>query len=236
MKALMLMEQCEKTDYKVQQGIYFVLMRKSLRFRTACIVPDGTRPCCSWFICLHPGETAKPRPWIRTSSTATASPPVALTAKRATWWTTATAAWCTCPVGNLPTCCIKGTHRANIDVNVCFLHPRRCALLHPRAVQRMCSPSSRWEWKTLLAPTLSRPTCSHLTADSFRSKSERRLAQVELLSTADFLVERDNDFCVCETPCNMTRYNKELSFVKIPSKASAKYLAKKYNKSEQYIK
>uniref|UniRef100_H2RWH8 Acid-sensing (proton-gated) ion channel 1a n=1 Tax=Takifugu rubripes TaxID=31033 RepID=H2RWH8_TAKRU len=52
----------------------------------------------------------------------------------------------------------------------------------------------------------------------------------------DFLVEKDNDYCVCETPCNMTRYSKELSFVKIPSKASAKYLAKKYNKSEQYIK
>uniref|UniRef100_A0A8C9VN03 Acid-sensing ion channel 1 n=1 Tax=Scleropages formosus TaxID=113540 RepID=A0A8C9VN03_SCLFO len=51
----------------------------------------------------------------------------------------------------------------------------------------------------------------------------------------DFLVERDNDYCVCETPCSMTRYGKELSFVKIPSKASAKYLAKKFNKSEQYI-
>lgn len=49
-------------------------------------------------------------------------------------------------------------------------------------------------------------------------------------------MEKDNDYCVCETPCNMTRYSKELSFVKIPSKASAKYLAKKYNKSEQYIK
>ncbi|KAG9340601.1 hypothetical protein JZ751_021156 [Albula glossodonta] len=33
----------------------------------------------------------------------------------------------------------------------------------------------------------------------------------------------------------MTRYGKELSFVRIPSKASAKYLAKKFNKSEQYI-
>lgn len=55
------------------------------------------------------------------------------------------------------------------------------------------------------------------------------------LSLLDFLVERDNDYCVCETPCNMTRYGKELSFVKIPSKASAKYLAKKYNKTEQYI-
>ncbi|XP_028822465.1 acid-sensing ion channel 1C isoform X1 [Denticeps clupeoides] len=51
----------------------------------------------------------------------------------------------------------------------------------------------------------------------------------------DFLVEKDNDYCVCETPCNMTRYGKELSMVKIPSKASAKYLAKKFNKTEQYI-
>ncbi|KAJ7999404.1 hypothetical protein DPEC_G00194050 [Dallia pectoralis] len=51
----------------------------------------------------------------------------------------------------------------------------------------------------------------------------------------DFLVEKDNDYCVCQTPCNMTRFGKELSFVRIPSKASAKYLAKKYNKTEQYI-
>ncbi|NXF35855.1 ASIC1 protein, partial [Nyctibius bracteatus] len=51
----------------------------------------------------------------------------------------------------------------------------------------------------------------------------------------DFLVEKDNEYCVCEMPCNVTRYGKELSMVKIPSKASAKYLAKKYNKSEQYI-
>ncbi|XP_072537415.1 acid-sensing ion channel 1A [Salminus brasiliensis] len=51
----------------------------------------------------------------------------------------------------------------------------------------------------------------------------------------DFLVERDNDYCLCETPCNTTRYSKELSFVKIPSKASAKFLAKKFSKSEKYI-
>ena len=55
------------------------------------------------------------------------------------------------------------------------------------------------------------------------------------LNFSDFLVERDNDYCVCETPCNLTRYGKEMSFVKIPSKASAKYLAKKFNKTEQYI-
>ncbi|XP_056654242.1 acid-sensing ion channel 1 isoform X1 [Monodelphis domestica] len=51
----------------------------------------------------------------------------------------------------------------------------------------------------------------------------------------DFLVEKDQDYCVCDMPCNLTRYGKELSMVKIPSKASAKYLAKKFNKSEQYI-
>uniref|UniRef100_A0A8C0J0I3 Uncharacterized protein n=1 Tax=Chelonoidis abingdonii TaxID=106734 RepID=A0A8C0J0I3_CHEAB len=49
----------------------------------------------------------------------------------------------------------------------------------------------------------------------------------------DFLVKKDSEFCVCRTPCDMVRYGKELSMVKIPSKASAKYLAKKYNKSEQ---
>lgn len=52
---------------------------------------------------------------------------------------------------------------------------------------------------------------------------------------ADFLVEKDQEYCVCEMPCSLTRYGKELSMVKIPSKASAKYLAKKFNKSEQYI-
>uniref|UniRef100_A0A8D0B135 Uncharacterized protein n=1 Tax=Salvator merianae TaxID=96440 RepID=A0A8D0B135_SALMN len=51
----------------------------------------------------------------------------------------------------------------------------------------------------------------------------------------DFLVEKDNEYCSCQTPCETVRYGKELSVVKIPSKASAKYLAKKYNRSEQYI-
>eukprot|EP00062_Callorhinchus_milii_P026861 gi/632989480/ref/XP_007883671.1/ PREDICTED: acid-sensing ion channel 1-like [Callorhinchus milii] len=51
----------------------------------------------------------------------------------------------------------------------------------------------------------------------------------------DFLVSRDSDYCFCQTPCNMTRYGKELSMVKIPSKASAKFLAKKYNRTEKYI-
>ncbi|KAG2460577.1 ASIC2 protein, partial [Polypterus senegalus] len=49
------------------------------------------------------------------------------------------------------------------------------------------------------------------------------------------LAEKDGNYCVCRTPCNLTRYNKELSMVKIPSKTSARYLEKKFNKSEKYI-
>uniref|UniRef100_A0A2K5UDW3 Acid sensing ion channel subunit 2 n=1 Tax=Macaca fascicularis TaxID=9541 RepID=A0A2K5UDW3_MACFA len=49
------------------------------------------------------------------------------------------------------------------------------------------------------------------------------------------LAEKDSNYCLCRTPCNLTRYNKELSMVKIPSKTSAKYLEKKFNKSEKYI-
>ncbi|XP_072324656.1 acid-sensing ion channel 1C isoform X1 [Scyliorhinus torazame] len=51
----------------------------------------------------------------------------------------------------------------------------------------------------------------------------------------EFLVEQDSNYCMCETPCNVTRFGKEISMVKIPSKASAKFLAKKFNRTEQYI-
>lgn len=55
------------------------------------------------------------------------------------------------------------------------------------------------------------------------------------LSPPGLLAEKDSNYCLCRTPCNLTRYNKELSMVKIPSKTSAKYLEKKFNKSEKYI-
>ncbi|XP_072184566.1 acid-sensing ion channel 3 isoform X1 [Excalfactoria chinensis] len=51
----------------------------------------------------------------------------------------------------------------------------------------------------------------------------------------DFLVKKDSEYCACRTPCDTVRYGKELSMVKIPSKASARYLARKFNKTEQYI-
>lgn len=50
------------------------------------------------------------------------------------------------------------------------------------------------------------------------------------------LQKNSGDTCPCETPCNLTRYGKELSMVKIPSKGSARYLSRKYDKSEDYIR
>ncbi|XP_041029195.1 acid-sensing ion channel 2 [Carcharodon carcharias] len=52
--------------------------------------------------------------------------------------------------------------------------------------------------------------------------------------TLDLLAKMNNN-CLCKTPCYLTRYNKELSMVKIPSRTSAKYLEKKFNKTEKYI-
>nr|KAF6277027.1 acid sensing ion channel subunit 3 [Myotis myotis] len=43
------------------------------------------------------------------------------------------------------------------------------------------------------------------------------------------------DSCVCPNPCAITRYAKELSMVRMPSRAAARYLARKYNRSEAYI-
>ncbi|XP_078063943.1 acid-sensing ion channel 4-like, partial [Mustelus asterias] len=54
--------------------------------------------------------------------------------------------------------------------------------------------------------------------------------------TLDELVSTSNLSCKCETPCSLTRYGKELSMVKIPSRGSSKFLAKRYNTSEQNIK
>ncbi|XP_072900743.1 acid-sensing ion channel 4-A-like [Hemitrygon akajei] len=52
----------------------------------------------------------------------------------------------------------------------------------------------------------------------------------------DNLITMANFSCECETPCHVTRYNKELSMVKIPRRGSSKFLAKRFNTSEQNIK
>nr|XP_042710722.1 acid-sensing ion channel 4 [Chrysemys picta bellii] len=54
--------------------------------------------------------------------------------------------------------------------------------------------------------------------------------------TLDAAVEDSQDRCSCPTPCNLTRYNKEISMVRIPSKGSARYLAHKYHRNETYIR
>uniref|UniRef100_A0A8C7Z987 Acid sensing ion channel subunit 2 n=1 Tax=Oryzias sinensis TaxID=183150 RepID=A0A8C7Z987_9TELE len=67
---------------------------------------------------------------------------------------------------------------------------------------------------------------SYCTPEQYKDCAEPALAKLSTL---------ESNSCVCRTPCNMTRYNKELSMVKIPSKTSARYLQKKFNKSEKYI-
>ncbi|XP_060543839.1 acid-sensing ion channel 4 isoform X2 [Pantherophis guttatus] len=52
----------------------------------------------------------------------------------------------------------------------------------------------------------------------------------------DTAIEDFQERCICPTPCNLTRYGKEISMVRIPNKGSARYLARKYNRNETYIR
>ncbi|XP_076851881.1 acid-sensing ion channel 2 isoform X3 [Brachyhypopomus gauderio] len=66
----------------------------------------------------------------------------------------------------------------------------------------------------------------YCTPEQYKDCAEPALATLSAVESGS---------CVCRNPCNMTRYNKELSMVKIPSKTSARYLEKKFNRSEKYI-
>ncbi|KAF0033098.1 hypothetical protein F2P81_015388 [Scophthalmus maximus] len=66
----------------------------------------------------------------------------------------------------------------------------------------------------------------YCTPEQYKDCAEPALAKLSSVESSN---------CMCRTPCNMTRYNKELSMVKIPSKTSARYLQKKFNKTEKYI-
>ncbi|XP_051894733.1 acid-sensing ion channel 2-like isoform X3 [Pristis pectinata] len=72
----------------------------------------------------------------------------------------------------------------------------------------------------------------HMPGDAHYCTPEQYKECVE--PTLAMLAETNNN-CLCKTPCYLTRYNKELSMVKIPSRTSAKYLEKKFNKTEKYI-
>ncbi|XP_067399769.1 acid-sensing ion channel 4 [Emydura macquarii macquarii] len=54
--------------------------------------------------------------------------------------------------------------------------------------------------------------------------------------TLDAAVEDSQERCSCPTPCNLTRYAKEISMVRIPNRGSARYLARKYHRNETYIR
>ncbi|XP_078483012.1 acid-sensing ion channel 2 isoform X1 [Ciona intestinalis] len=52
----------------------------------------------------------------------------------------------------------------------------------------------------------------------------------------DFLVMTDDQLCVCETPCEVIRYNLEMSTLQLPSTQASSYLAYKYQVSEDYVR
>ncbi|XP_044525376.1 acid-sensing ion channel 4 [Gracilinanus agilis] len=54
--------------------------------------------------------------------------------------------------------------------------------------------------------------------------------------TLDSLGGGSGGRCACPMPCNLTRYGKEISMVRIPNRSSARYLARKYNRNETYIR
>ncbi|XP_074885443.1 acid-sensing ion channel 4 isoform X3 [Buteo buteo] len=63
-----------------------------------------------------------------------------------------------------------------------------------------------------------------------------RSCHCRMVHMPDTAVEDSQERCSCPTPCNLTRYGKEISMVRIPNKGSARYLARKYNKNETYIR
>ncbi|KAF7711267.1 hypothetical protein HF521_000278 [Silurus meridionalis] len=96
------------------------------------------------------------------------------------------------------------------SVSACRLH---CESVH---VQRECN-----------CRMIHMPGTADICTPSKVKCVDRALALLEISA---------GDPCVCETPCNVTRYGKELSMVKIPSKGSARYLSRKYHKTEEYIR
>lgn len=69
-----------------------------------------------------------------------------------------------------------------------------------------------------------RPLCS---PELYKMCADREL---------DLLTSGNNSACTCETPCEVIRYNLELSNLRFPSEQARSYLAYKYNKSEEYVK
>ncbi|CAK8682609.1 unnamed protein product [Clavelina lepadiformis] len=52
----------------------------------------------------------------------------------------------------------------------------------------------------------------------------------------DELMKKDEKKCLCDTPCNVTRYNLEMSTLQLPSTRALSYLAYKYNRTENYVR
>ena len=94
-------------------------------------------------------------------------------------------------------------------------------------------------------PTLPESPVSFCTPSQYDTCADKAL---------DELVAKDNDVCVCKTPCTVRkgtvdlksfseklvpfyrRYSKEISLMKLPSESSVDYLSVKFKKTPEYIK
>ncbi|KAM9085412.1 acid-sensing ion channel 4 isoform 2-T2 [Megaptera novaeangliae] len=97
-----------------------------------------------------------------------------------------------------------------------------CRMVHMPGNETICPPNIYIECAdhTLAGGPLGHPT----PHNSWR------------LCVADSLGGGSEGPCFCPTPCNLTRYGKEISMVRIPNRGSARYLARKYNRNETYIR
>lgn len=79
--------------------------------------------------------------------------------------------------------------------------------------------------------------CLRLPSNSWWASGDSALPHCTwCLCVADSLGGGSGGPCFCPTPCNLTRYGKEISMVRIPNRGSARYLARKYNRNETYIR
>ncbi|XP_034511139.1 acid-sensing ion channel 4 isoform X2 [Ailuropoda melanoleuca] len=102
--------------------------------------------------------------------------------------------------------------------------------------QRAMRPSAR-QISTSSVPTTHWVSLGLRVTHSFIHPSIPSSADVAAWAGAgDSLGGGSEGPCVCPTPCNLTRYGKEISMVRIPNRGSARYLARKYNRNETYIR
>ncbi|MBN3281936.1 ASI4A protein, partial [Polyodon spathula] len=113
-----------------------------------------------------------------------------------------------------------------------------CRMVHVPGDEKICSPHDYTECVDNALSKIFEKEKDTIVRDSLLEKwmNLNRLQSLNLDISEIIKNTEEASTCTCETPCDLTRYGKELSMVKIPSKGSARYLSKRYNHSEEYIR